>query len=132
MGRKKKHPGRLPGRIDLRNVEKQVQQALYLQQTGYLSQAEAIYKNVLQSFPGQPDCLHFLGMLYLQAGNSDLAVQYVEKSLQGNTTNAVYHNNYGLVLSRQNKPDAAIREYRSILLRIGRRKAWLHSTNILG
>ena len=39
-----------------------------LQQTGRLAEAERTYQEILQGIPDNPDCIHFLGLLYFQKG----------------------------------------------------------------
>lgn len=97
------------------NIKELIQQALHYQQTGFLNNAEAIYRDILQSDPQQPDALHFMGMLYLQHGNSDLATEYIDKSIQLNRNNAVYHNNYGLALVSKNNLSKSEQAYRKAI-----------------
>jgi len=89
-----------------------MQQALNYQQTGYLDDAEALYRRLIKMVPGHPDPLHFLGMLYHQRGKRDLALDYIEKSVRGNPKNPVYHNNYGLVLQQGGRLKEAEESYR--------------------
>jgi len=89
-----------------------MQQALYYQQTGYLDDAEALYRRLLRMIPGHPDPLHFLGMLYHQRGKRDIALDFLEKSLRLSPRNPVYHNNYGLVLQQSGQLKEAEECYR--------------------
>jgi tetratricopeptide (TPR) repeat protein len=89
------------------NLGEMIQRALYCQQTGFLKEAEAIYKKILKFDPDQPDSLHYLGLIYYQKGRDELALKHIERSIRINNRNPDYYNNYGLVLSKQNKFEEA-------------------------
>ena len=117
MDRRQKQ-NQLTGRqksLSLPDIGEQIQQALYFQQTGFLHNAETIYKEILKSFPQQPDCLHFLGMLYSQQNKNELALDCIKKSIQLNIANPTYYSNYGLVLTKQNKLQEAEQAYRKAI-----------------
>ena len=48
---------------------------------GRLPQAESIYQQILQADPSQPDALHLLGVIALQVGKNDVAVDLITKAL---------------------------------------------------
>lgn len=75
---------------------------------GRLQAAEQIYREILSVVPDQPDALHLLGVLALQAGRHGLAVQYIGRAveLQGNA--ADFHSNLGSAYRGLGKsPEAA-------------------------
>lgn len=55
--------------------------AIQAHQRGDLAVAERLYRKVLKVRLGQPDALHYLGVLEHQRGHSDEAVQLIESAL---------------------------------------------------
>ena len=76
-------------------VEK-FQKAQRLQQTGHLVEAERTYQEILQDIPDNPDCIHFLGLLFFQKGELDKAEINYKKSIEL-AQNPTYLNNYALL-----------------------------------
>ena len=62
---------------------------------GRLSQAETVYKEILQSEPNNPDALHLLGVINHQAGNVALAVDLISKALEAYSSFPEALNNLG-------------------------------------
>lgn len=58
-----------------------LQQALSLHQAGQLTQARAIYEDMLKLQPSHADALHFLGVVENHDGNHARAVKLIEKSI---------------------------------------------------
>ena len=79
-----------------------LQQALDLavqhQNAGDLTQAESIYRQILEADPDQPQALHLLGVIAHQRGESEQAVTLIEKALSINPTYADAHSNLGNAL----------------------------------
>jgi predicted O-linked N-acetylglucosamine transferase (SPINDLY family) len=82
---------------------------------GRLREAESLYRQVLQADPNQPDALHLLGSLALQAGDSPKALELTQGAIQLMPAVAVYHNTLGSVLFRQGQLLAAEQAYRRAL-----------------
>lgn len=93
---------------DLQNLYLQAQQ---LQQSGFLNEAEKLYLNILKKLPEQSDCLHYLGLIWMQKGDDRQAASYLQKSLESGH-NPIYFSNYGMFLSRQGKHSEAIKQYK--------------------
>jgi protein O-GlcNAc transferase len=74
-------------------VALQLQQAVWLHQQGQLAQAETLYRQVLRKGPGHFDAFHFLGLLYLQSGQTNAAIESIRKALKINPNHAVAHSN---------------------------------------
>jgi len=49
---------------------------------GRLREAEALYRQVLRTWPDHPDALHLMGMLAYQVGRSDVAVELINMRLR--------------------------------------------------
>jgi protein O-GlcNAc transferase len=89
--------------------------AVQYHRRGNLQQAEQKYRQVLEMDPGHVHALHFLGVLNLQVGQKDLAVEYLGKavSLQPDYVEAI--NNLAITLAAQGKFDEAVARYREVL-----------------
>jgi tetratricopeptide (TPR) repeat protein len=58
-----------------------LQQALALHQAGRLKEAEAGYRQALAEQPGNPDVLHFLGLLAHQSGRYEEAIDLIRQAI---------------------------------------------------
>src|SRR5207253_6903131 len=63
---------------------------------GNLQQAERDYRQVLQAEPCNVLALHFLGVLALQVGRHDLAVDYIGEAARLQPSYVEAHNNLGI------------------------------------
>ena len=93
-----------------------LQVALEHHQSGRLSKAEAIYRQILLAEPSHADALHLLGAIFNQRGNNDIAAELINKAIQADSSQAIYYNSLGKSLREQGKLDAAIASYRQALL----------------
>lgn len=91
-----------------------IQRAMALQQAGSLSQAEVIYRQVLQLVPRHPVALHYLGMIAHQVGKNEAAIALLREAISIAPTSAMFCN-LGLVQRAHGQPDAAIESYRKAL-----------------
>ena len=87
------------------------QKALALHQQGELTQANAIYEQVLAANPRHFDALHLSGVVAHQTGNHTRAVELMERSININPHNAVAHNNLGNALHQINRSEDALASY---------------------
>jgi len=69
-------------------------------QQGQLSQAEALYRQVLEEAPRHGDALHLLGVLALQAGDGPRAVELIRMALGVNPEFPVAMANLGGIILR--------------------------------
>ncbi len=65
---------------------------------GGLPEAEALYRALLEESPGQPDALHYLGILLHQKGESEAGLELVGESLRLLPGRADWHNDLGNML----------------------------------
>ncbi|CAK0775773.1 protein O-GlcNAc transferase [Azospirillaceae bacterium] len=56
-------------------------EAVLLHQAGDLSEAEKIYRRILQEFPNHSDSLHFLGVIAHQVGQHEAAADLISRAL---------------------------------------------------
>lgn len=91
------------------------QQAMEQHQQGNFSQAEALYRQILQHEPSHPDALHFLGVMAYQLGNYPAAIQLINQALASSPSAAMY-SNLALVFQAQGDFEQLIKTYRQALL----------------
>ncbi|CAN5402624.1 tetratricopeptide repeat protein [soil metagenome] len=89
-------------------------QGLEHHRAGRLQQAEAIYRQILQQRPDEPEALNLLGVIALQVGRPDVAVQLLLKSVQKSPGFGSL-NNLGESLRYLGRLDEAIASYRRSL-----------------
>ena len=74
-------------------IEQAMSLAVQHHGAGRLPEAERIYRQILQADPGQPVANHMLGVIAIQMGNHDVAVDLITKTLALQPENAQAHNN---------------------------------------
>jgi protein O-GlcNAc transferase len=92
-----------------------INRALALHQSGRLKEAEALYRQILQANPEQPDALHLLGVLAFQNGRSDAALPLIQQALTLRPCWAEAYNNLGLALQGEDRTEEAAIAYRQAL-----------------
>lgn len=92
-----------------------LQQAVQLHGAGKLQQAEHLYRQVLKRDPNQPDALHYLGVIAMQAGHFDAAAELISQALQQQPQNHFAMANLGNALLQAGNHAAAIDRYRAAL-----------------
>lgn len=97
------------------NIQQAIDLAIKHHTAGDLDRAKAIYQQVLQAQPEQPDALHLLGLIAHQNGNNDRAVELIEKALALKPDYAEACNNLGSALHGLNKLNEAVEQYREAI-----------------
>jgi tetratricopeptide (TPR) repeat protein len=90
-------------------------QALAHHQAGRLNEAEALYRQILQADPEQPDALHWLGVVALQRGQHEAAVGLIGQALAHRPDYVAAYNNLALALQAQGALDRAVVVHRRAL-----------------
>jgi Flp pilus assembly protein TadD len=80
-----------------------------------LSEAEEIYRQILDIDPRHADSLHLLGMIACEWGNLEAAAGLIREAISIHPNGASYHSNLGNVLQAQGKLEEAVAEYRVAL-----------------
>lgn len=62
-------------------------------QAGRLPDAERIYRQVLEAEPENADALHLLGVIALQAGRNETAIELIERALRQRPSNSAFLGN---------------------------------------
>ncbi|HXW25809.1 MAG TPA: tetratricopeptide repeat protein [Xanthobacteraceae bacterium] len=83
-------------------------QALSLHQRGQTAGAERLYRQVLAASPHHLDALNLLGLVALQGGRSEEAIDLIAKAIALNDRVADFHNNIAEAYRRTNRLDAAV------------------------
>jgi tetratricopeptide (TPR) repeat protein len=92
-----------------------LQQALAHHQQGRLPEAAALYQQVLQQTPREPDALHLFGVLMHQSGQHETGRRLVEAAVQIAPERPDYLSNLGQILKALGKPEDAEAAYRNAL-----------------
>jgi tetratricopeptide (TPR) repeat protein/SAM-dependent methyltransferase len=99
----------------IEEIASTLQAAVGHHQAGRLSQAEAIYQQILQMAPNHPDALHLLGMIAYQLGKHDIAVELINRALVFVPDFAEAHNNLGNALKDLGRLEEAAASYHHAL-----------------
>ena len=83
--------------------------------SGNLLQAESLYQQVLLADPEQPDGLQLLGVIALQKGENEVAVDFLTRSLAAESGFANVHSNLGAALKKVGRADDALASYKNAL-----------------
>jgi predicted TPR repeat methyltransferase len=86
-------------------------QAIALLRDDRLDEAEAAFIGILERWPGQPDALHFQGVLRHSQGRLDEAVELISAALRQIPEHADAWNNLGNVLLVAGRVDDAVQAY---------------------
>jgi tetratricopeptide (TPR) repeat protein len=62
-------------------------------QAGQLQIAEQVYRQILAVDPNCADALHLLGIVASQVGRHDLAIEYINRAINLNPSEAAFHSN---------------------------------------
>jgi protein O-GlcNAc transferase len=109
-----------------------LQQALAFHQRGQLTQAELLYRRVLQHAPNQFDALHLLGVVELQRQHFAEAAELIGQALILNSNDPSAHSNIGAALRGLKRPAEALASYdRALALRPDYAEALNNRANVL-
>jgi len=92
-----------------------IQTGLKHHQSGRIREAEAIYQSILRKDPRHPDALHLLGVLALQVGKGEIAVDLIEKAIEVNPEEPQFYNMCGEAYRALRNYDVAISRYEKAL-----------------
>src|SRR5687768_3497497 len=107
MGRATGHPGG-EGMMDSARIDGLYELAFRRHQAGELPEAEALYRSILDADPRQLDCLHFLGMIALQSGRAEQAVELIGQAIAANDSVAAWHGSIAEAHRTLGRPERAI------------------------
>ncbi len=84
-------------------------------QAGRLSEAEALYRQVIAAEPGRPEAWHHLGIIARKLGRPDLAMQWIGHALALQPGDPAALFELGLACSRADRLEEAVAAYRQAL-----------------
>ncbi|HVT87838.1 MAG TPA: tetratricopeptide repeat protein [Tepidisphaeraceae bacterium] len=97
------------------SIQQAIDLAMQHQQAGQLQQAESIYRQILAVQPNNAVAMHQLGLLALQVGKINIAVELIGQSIQHESRSPDMHYNFGLALATAGRRDQAIESYRNAI-----------------
>lgn len=107
-------------------MQQTFQTALHYHQSGQLAQAEALYRQILRTQPGNAPVLHLLGLVAYQRGDYAAAIAEISKAVAVDPRQSDYHNNLGLALRAGGQPEKAVECYQRAL-QLAPRDADIHN-----
>jgi tetratricopeptide (TPR) repeat protein len=94
------------------DIERKLNGARALHQAGRLTEAEALYREILGVDPNHPDGLHLLGVIAQQRGHNESAVELIRKAIARKARVADFHCNLGNALAALGRTNEAQTHYR--------------------
>jgi predicted O-linked N-acetylglucosamine transferase (SPINDLY family) len=104
-----------PGAIG--TLQETLQAALQHHQAGRLSQAESLYRQVLNQQPEHAEALQLLGMVAHHVGDHEQAVKLIRRAITLQPAAPHFYCNLALALTALDQTDEAIHAYRQALQR---------------
>ena len=92
---------------------------------GRTAEAERLYRDVLDASPGHPDALHLLGVIALQSGRAEEAVDRIGQAVAGDGSSPLFHANLGHALHACGRQrEAALSFARALTLLTNEGEGW--------
>jgi tetratricopeptide (TPR) repeat protein len=92
-----------------------LEQALRHHQAGRLPQAEALYREVLYHYPGQPDALNLLGVMANAAGRPEIAIDLIGQAVGRLPKEPDFHGNLAAAYEAAGRVADAVRHFREAI-----------------
>jgi protein O-GlcNAc transferase len=84
-------------------------------QSGQLPDAERLYRQVLAEHPNHAGAIHHLGLIALQTGRKNVAIQFIRQAIALQPGYAEAHCNLGNALRESGRPDEAALAYQKAI-----------------
>lgn len=97
---------------DVRSI---FEQAVNLQLSGRLEEAERVFREVLTLAPDHADCHHLLGIVAAQQGRHEEAINLIQRALVLNGEHPVYLNNLAEVLRLQGRLEESLSQIKRVI-----------------
>ena len=97
------------------DIQSTYRTALLHHQQGQLAQAEALYRKVLEASPKHANTLHYLGVIYHQNKQHDLAIKTIAEALFIEPNNSDFLSNQALALKAAGRLEEAIKNLQHAL-----------------
>jgi len=105
----------LEQKTDIHEREQQLKLALALQEQGDLPQAAAIFRQILETYPGDIVSLYSLGVISMNTGNPEASLHYFDRTAEQNPRFPQTWCNRGVVLQALQRPQEAMASYNRAL-----------------
>ena len=79
--------------------------------SGNITLADRTYKDILKTYPEHFQCLHYLGILAYQRNAINDSVNYLQRAIEIDDSNAETFNAYAVVLELSGKMDMALQQW---------------------
>lgn len=89
--------------------------ALRHHQAGQLAEAESIYRQILGVDPNHPGALHLLGVIAMQVGQLEVAVDLIGKAVARAPAIGVFHSNLGEAFRKLGRLDEAAAAFQTAI-----------------
>lgn len=96
-------------------ISRLVQTAIKHFQTGDKLRAESLCREALAQEPREINALHIIGLIALQTGKPDQAIEMISRAISYNAVVPALHISLGNALQARRLPDRAIKSYRTAL-----------------
>jgi Flp pilus assembly protein TadD/SAM-dependent methyltransferase len=87
-----------------------------LARAGRFADAAGLYRGFLAKDPDHPEANHFLGVCLARSGRRDEGLPFIERSVRLAPRNALYRQNFGLMLAEGGELAAAEAQFRELLM----------------
>ena len=108
-------PPGYPARVNQNSIAQAFERGLEHHRAGRLAQAEAAYRQILETVPGHPDALQLLAVIAHQAGRNDAALELIDGAIAARPLHPEYRGQRGRVLYALGRLDEAVASYRAAL-----------------
>jgi len=100
-----------PAALPTADTQSLLQQAMQEHSSGHFDAAQGLYAHVLERQPEHADALHLLGVLQAQRGRHADAAVLIDRAIQAQPGEAMFHNNLGNVFVEAERFQEAERQY---------------------
>ena len=90
-----------------------IDRARELHRGGAINDAKRIYESILEAEPANAEALHLLGVVGLQTGSPDRAIDLISQAIEIDEANARFHNNLGEAFRTRRDIPKALASYRA-------------------
>lgn len=105
----------MPTKLKSKKLAEIFRQAASAHQEQRFPDAQAGYRKILKSVPGDTNVLHLLGQSLIQEGRPEQAVRWLEKAVSAGTDNADVYYDLGLAQRKSGNGAEAAQAYRGAL-----------------
>jgi protein O-GlcNAc transferase len=93
-------------------IPQMLETAIRHHQARELPQAEALYRKILDAQPNHPDALHLLGLIALNVGQANAAIDLIRRAISLRPNVADFHRNLAIALQSDHRLTEAIASWR--------------------